>query len=38
MLILSEHHLRAVLTEHQAHYNTARPHQRIAQCVPRRRT
>jgi putative transposase len=25
MLILGERHLRAVLTEYQAHYNTARP-------------
>ena len=34
MLILSEAHLRAVLTEYQGHYNTARPHQGIAQRVP----
>jgi transposase InsO family protein len=34
VLILSEQHLRAVLTEYQAHYNTARPHQGIAQRVP----
>ena len=34
MLILSEAHLRAVLAEYQAHYNTARPHQGIAQRVP----
>jgi putative transposase len=34
VLILSEAHLRAVLTEYQAHYNTARPHQGIAQRVP----
>jgi putative transposase len=33
-LILSEAHLRAVLMEYQAHYNTARPHQGIAQHVP----
>jgi putative transposase len=33
-LILGQQHLRAVLTEYQAHYNTARPHQGIAQCVP----
>ena len=33
-LIPGERHLRAVLTEHQAHYNTARPHQGIAQRVP----
>ena len=26
MLIVSERHLRAVLTEYQVHYNTARPH------------
>jgi hypothetical protein len=34
MLILGEAHLRAVLTEYQAHYNAARPHQGIAQRVP----
>jgi transposase InsO family protein len=34
MLILGERHLRAVLAEYQAHYNTARPHQGIAQHVP----
>ena len=34
MLILGEAHLRAVLTEYQEHYNTARPHQGIGQCVP----
>jgi hypothetical protein len=34
MLILGERHLRSVLTEYQAHYNTARPHQGIAQRVP----
>jgi len=35
MLILNERHLRTVvLTEYQAHYNTARPHQGIAQRVP----
>ncbi len=34
MLILGERHLRAVLTEYQAHYNTARPHKGIAQRVP----
>jgi len=34
MLILSEAHLRAILIEHQVHYNTARPHQGIAQRVP----
>jgi transposase InsO family protein len=33
-LILGETHLRAVLTDYQAHYNTARPHQGIAQRVP----
>jgi len=33
MLILSEAHLRAALIEYQAHYNTARPHQGIAQRV-----
>ena len=34
MLILGEAHLRTVLTGYQAHYNTARPHQGIAQRVP----
>ena len=34
MLILGEAHLRAVLAEYQVHYNTARPHQGIAQRIP----
>ena len=34
MLILRERHLRSVLAEYQVHYNTARPHQGIAQRVP----
>jgi transposase InsO family protein len=34
VLILGEQHLRAVPAEYQAHYNTARPHQGIAQRVP----
>ena len=34
MLILGEAHLRTMLAEYQAHYNTARPHQGIAQRVP----
>ena len=34
VLITGERHLRAVLTEYQAHYNTARPHQGIAQRPP----
>ena len=34
MLILGESHLRTVLAEYQVHYNTARPHQGIAQRVP----
>src|SRR5260221_1027757 len=34
VLILGEAHLRSVLAEYQAHYNTARPHQSIAQRVP----
>jgi transposase InsO family protein len=34
MLILGEAHLRAVLVEYQVHYNSARPHQGIAQRVP----
>jgi len=34
VLTLGEGHLRAVLAEYQARYNTARPHQGIAQRVP----
>jgi putative transposase len=34
VLILGQAHLRAVLTEYQVHYNTARPHQGITQRVP----
>jgi putative transposase len=34
VLILGERHLRAVLTDYQVHYNTARPHQGIGQNVP----
>jgi putative transposase len=34
VLILGESHLRTVLAEYQVHYNTARPHQGIAQRVP----
>ena len=34
VLIIGEAHLCAVLTEYQAHYNTARPHEGIAQRVP----
>src|ERR1017187_5486724 len=34
VLILGEAHLRTVLAEYQTHYNTARPHQGIAQRVP----
>jgi putative transposase len=34
VLILGEAHLHAVLAEYQTHYNTARPHQGIAQHVP----
>ena len=33
-LILGQAHLRAVIMEYQTHYNTARPHQGIAQHVP----
>jgi putative transposase len=33
-LILNQAHLRAVLSEYQEHYNTARPHQGIDQRVP----
>jgi putative transposase len=34
VLILGESHLRTVLAAYRAHYNTARPHQGIAQCIP----
>jgi putative transposase len=34
VLILGGQHLHAILTEYQAHYNAARPHQGIAQHVP----
>ena len=34
VLIRNESHLRAVLTEYTAHYNTARPHRGIDQRVP----
>jgi hypothetical protein len=34
VLILGEGHLRAVLGEYQVHYNTAQPHQGVAQRVP----
>jgi putative transposase len=34
MLILGEAHLRTILAEYRVHYNTARPHQGIAQRVP----
>jgi putative transposase len=34
VLIRGEGHLRAILAEYQVHYNTARPHQGIAQRVP----
>jgi putative transposase len=34
LLIVSEHHLRAVLTEYLRHYNTARPHRALDQLAP----
>jgi hypothetical protein len=34
VLILGECHLHTILAEYQVHYNTARPHQGIAQRVP----
>ena len=36
LLIASEHHLRRVLTEYLAHYNTARPHRTLRQLPPAR--
>jgi hypothetical protein len=38
VLILGEAHLRAVVTEYQLHYNSAQPHQGIAQRVPQCQT
>ena len=34
LLIISEHHLREVLTEYLQHYNTARPHRALDQLAP----
>ncbi len=34
VLILGENHLRTILSQYQMHYNTARPHQDIAQHIP----
>ena len=34
LLIISEHHLRQVLTEYLRHYNTARPHRALGQLTP----
>ena len=34
LLILSEQHLRQVLTEYLRHYNTARPHRALGQLTP----
>jgi putative transposase len=34
LLIVSEHHLRQVLSEYLAHYNTARPHRALGQLPP----
>ena len=34
LLIVSEHHLRQVLTEYLRHYNTARPHRSLGQFTP----
>ena len=34
LLIVSEHHLRGVLTEYLQHYNTARPHRALDQLAP----
>jgi putative transposase len=34
LLIVSEHHLRQVLTEYLLHYNTARPHRALRQLPP----
>jgi putative transposase len=34
LLIVNQHHLRQVLTEYLAHYNTARPHRAVGQLAP----
>jgi putative transposase len=34
LLIVNEYHLRQVLTEYLAHYNTARPHRALGQLAP----
>ena len=34
LLIVSKHHLRQVLTEYLAYYNTARPHRALDQLAP----
>jgi transposase InsO family protein len=34
LLIVSEHHLRRVLTEYLLHYNAARPHRSLGQLAP----
>ena len=34
LLIFNEAHLRRVLAEYVAYYNTARPHQGLAQQIP----
>jgi putative transposase len=34
LLIISEHHLREVLTEYLQHYSTARPHRTLDQLAP----
>jgi transposase InsO family protein len=34
LLIVSEHHLRQVLSEYLRHYNTARPHRALGQLAP----
>jgi len=34
LLIVSEHHLRQVLTEYLVHYDSARPHRALGQLAP----
>ena len=34
MLIVSEHHLRQVLTGYLRHYSTGRPHRALCQLAP----
>jgi transposase InsO family protein len=34
LLIINEHHLRQILAEYLAYYNSARPHRALGQLAP----